>query len=71
MEMLELKLPRQEVFKEGAESPKPPSIAVPPLQAFSGLILSPLPITLPYLSPSFQGQEKLFLLPFREKGGHC
>lgn len=48
IEMLEVKHPRSS--RRGLRALQPPSIAVPPLQALSGLILSPLPITA--VSPS-------------------
>lgn len=73
MEMLEVKFSRQEVFKEGAESPAAlPPLLFPPCRhsVASSSHLSPSQqCHPPYLSPPFQGQAKLFLLPFSVKGG--
>lgn len=72
METLEVKLPRQEVFKERAESPgaPPASLFIPCRHsvASSSHVSTSQQCYLPYLSPSFQGQEKLFLLAFLCEG---
>lgn len=69
MEMLDVKLPGQGVFKEGADSPWHCSSAPAGTQQVSSSHLSPSQqCRPPYLSPSFQGQAKLFLLAVQHEG---